>query len=83
VQAYKIIGCAGIVRFDFMLDLDNGALYFNELNPLPGSLAHYLWAKSSPNLLYTEMLDIAIEGALVRHENKRMLRTNEGFKALT
>jgi len=84
LKAFDILGCAGIVRFDFMIDLDkgDGELYFNELNPLPGSLANYLWAKSSPNLLYSEMLDVAIEGSLRRFESKRSFKNDEGFRAL-
>jgi D-alanine-D-alanine ligase len=81
-KAFQILGCSGVVRFDFMMDLESGGIYFNELNPLPGSLAHYLWAKSEPGLLYTEMLDICIEVALRNHERKQALRRDEGFRAL-
>ncbi len=82
LQAYSLLNCAGVLRFDFMLDLDASELYFNELNPLPGSMAHYLWAKSKPPLLYTQMLNIMIEGALRRKELNAGLRRDLGFRAL-
>jgi D-alanine-D-alanine ligase len=82
LEAYRILGCAGVVRFDFMVDTDSDLLYFNELNPLPGSMAHYLWAKSRPPLLYTEMLNMTIENALQRKEQQSGLKRDLGFKAL-
>jgi D-alanine-D-alanine ligase len=83
IEAYRIMGCAGVVRFDFMVDLDTNQLYFNELNPLPGSMAHYLWVKSKPPVLYTEMLTRIIEGAVHRKELSSGLKRDLGFRALT
>lgn len=82
ITAFKALQCAGCVRFDFMLNLATQQLYFNELNPLPGSLAHYLWAKSKPAVLYTEMLTRMIEAAVQRKEVQRGLKRDLGFKAL-
>lgn len=80
--AAKMLQTGGVCRFDFMIDLDLGQLYFNELNPIPGSLANYLWAKSKPNFLYTEILTIMIESAERRFSAKQRLRRDEGFRAL-
>lgn len=81
-KAFIRIGCAGVVRIDFMLDLDSGQLYFNELNTIPGSLAFYLWEKSKPRLLYPELLSHLIERAKHRKSqalcNQRLIE----FKAL-
>ena len=82
LKASNILRSAGSVRFDFMVDLDSDSIYFNELNPLPGSYAFYLWADSSPSLLYTEMLDVAVKGALRRHAEKQSLKRDEGLRAL-
>ncbi len=38
---YRILKCKGVVRIDFIYSL--GVLYFNEINPIPGSMAYYLW----------------------------------------
>ena len=43
VKAFQALGCNGVARIDFMIDEDNGELYFNEINTIPGSLAFYLW----------------------------------------
>jgi D-alanine-D-alanine ligase len=81
-KAFKLLGCAGVVRFDFMVDLDKGELYFNELNPMPGSLAFYLWEKSNPPILFTDLLDRMIDGAEKRSAEKKLLKRDLGFKVL-
>jgi len=82
LKAFKLLGCSGIVRFDFMIDTSNGNLYFNELNPLPGSFAYYLWAKSKPPFLYTEALSRIITHAENMAGEKHALQKDTGFKAL-
>lgn len=82
LDSYGILGCAGVVRFDFIYDLDAEELYFNELNPLPGSMAFYLWEKTNPPVLYPEMLTRIIAGAEKRRELRRGLRRDLGFRAL-
>jgi D-alanine-D-alanine ligase len=81
-EAYTALGCSGIVRFDFMVDLSKGELYFNELNPIPGSLSFYLWEKSHPPRLFSDILDRVIEGAERRYRSKKELKRDLGFKAL-
>lgn len=39
---YKACKCKGVVRIDFIQDKE-GKIYFNEINPIPGSMAFYLW----------------------------------------
>lgn len=65
-KAYETLGCHGVVRMDFLFDLKDNTLYFNELNPLPGSLSYYLWQEGEQPLLYTELLDLLLEEALDR-----------------
>ena len=81
-RAYSILGCGGAVRFDFMHDNQTGQLFFNELNPLPGSFSYYLWAESKPRLLYTEELDEIILSAIRRRGIEVGLEKDVGFKAL-
>lgn len=82
LKAFKVLGCAGVVRFDFMCDKRTGRVYFNELNPQPGSFSFYLWEKSQPPLLYTEELTAVIERALERRKQRAAVERNLGFKAL-
>jgi len=81
-ESYEILQCSGVVRFDFMVDLDSGELYFNELNPIPGSLSFYLWDRSNPALLLSDVLDRIISGSLARYSEKKQLKRDFGFKAL-
>lgn len=82
IRAYTLLGCAGVVRFDFMHDNLTGQLFFNELNPLPGSLAFYLWVESTPRLLYTEVLDEIITASIRRKGVEVGLEKEIGFRAL-
>lgn len=82
VRSFTALGCAGVARIDFILDLEAKQLYFNEINPLPGSLANYLWVKSAPPLLFTDLLTLCIERAIKRDKTKRALSHDVGFKAL-
>lgn len=82
LEAYRVLGCSGVARFDFMIDTESDQPYFNELNPLPGSMAYYLWDKSTPPLLYTEMLTRIIEGAIERAESRTGVQRDLGFRAL-
>jgi len=82
LKSYQLLNCSGICRFDFIHDLNHNKLYFNELNPLPGSFSYYLWEKNSPPVLYTELIDQMIRTAEERNAQKLGLETNFGFKAL-
>lgn len=64
VKSFKTLGCNGVSRIDFMIDEDNGKLYFNEINTIPGSLAFYLW--EPVGVPYKELLDRMIQLALKR-----------------
>lgn len=82
VRSFKALGCAGVARIDFMLDLSEGKLYFNEINTLPGSLAFYLWMNSKPPVFYTDMLTRIIERGESRQQARQGLLSEIGFKAL-
>jgi D-alanine-D-alanine ligase len=82
LKAFQALGCSGVVRFDFIVDLSTGALYFNELNPIPGSLSFYLWEKSTPPLLYTELINELLQQAVKRRRMKLSLQQTLDFKAL-
>ena len=82
LKAYRYIGCSGVARIDFMVDLDNNAIFFNEINTLPGSLAFYLWAHSNPCLLYTDLIDALIDQALHRKAARLSVKRGIGFAAL-
>ncbi len=82
VKAFQALGCSGVGRFDFIYDLECKKIYFNELNPIPGSLAFYLWEKGNPPLLYTDVIERMIEQAINRKAERMTLQRDIGFKAL-
>lgn len=82
LNAYQILGASGIVRFDFMIDSEHNQLYFNELNPIPGSMAFYLWIESQPLALYTDNINGLIHDALQRKSEQLSLEKSIEFRAL-
>jgi D-alanine-D-alanine ligase len=50
MRAYKLIGCSGIARVDFLYDTKAQTYYANEVNTLPGTLYHHLWKASGVEL---------------------------------
>lgn len=64
VKAFRALGCAGVSRIDFMIDMDTDKVYLNEINTIPGSLSFYLW--EPVGVPYKQLLDRMIELALKR-----------------
>jgi D-alanine-D-alanine ligase len=77
VKAFKAIDCAGLGRVDFLMDKDDGRLYINEINTIPGftriSMYPKLWETSG--ISYPELLDKLVALALERHKVKSNLKT--------
>ncbi len=82
LDAFKAIGCSGQARLDFMIDTSKDQIYFNEINPIPGSLAFYLWDRLDPPLLYTQSIDQMIARAFEKKAMKLSLKDHIGFRAL-
>jgi D-alanine-D-alanine ligase len=68
VKIFKMFGCAGIARIDFLYDKKSRIIYANEINPLPGTLYHHLWEKSGVKL--DELIENLIQFAIERHKEK-------------
>ncbi len=65
VDAFRYLGCNGVTRIDFMIDMSNDKIYINEINTIPGSLAFYLWEPKG--VKYKELLERLIQLALKRY----------------
>ena len=64
VKTFRVLGCNGVSRIDFMIDRDTDQVYVSEFNPIPGSLAFYLFeAVGKP---YAVLLDDMVRLALKR-----------------
>ncbi len=71
VKSFKLLGCNGVARIDFMIDEENGKLYFNEINTIPGSLSFYLW--EPVGIPYKELLTRMIDLCLKRSRQEESL----------
>ncbi|MBE6870465.1 MAG: D-alanine--D-alanine ligase [Ruminococcaceae bacterium] len=71
VKAFKVLGCNGVARIDFLLDGSNGHIYINEINTIPGSLSFYLWEPLG--IKYPQLIDKLISLALKRQREKASL----------
>ena len=74
VLAFHAIGACGCSRVDFLMDGQTGALYVNEINTIPGSLAFYLWEQSG--LSFSGLMDELVRLALKRQRQKALLHTS-------
>ena len=81
-RSFSLLGCSGVARLDFIVDLVTNKLYFNELNAFPGSCAFYLWARSKPRVLYTQLIEDMINAALGRFATNAALDRDIGLRAL-
>jgi D-alanine-D-alanine ligase len=70
-KAFRASRAKGMVRIDFMLD-KGGALYLTEINPIPGSMAFYLWEASG--IPFKEQITDLIEQAVRDAETARGTR---------
>lgn len=84
VAVFSVLGCEGISRIDFLIDVDSNTLYFNEINTLPGSLAFYLWSAAPHHWTITDLLARLIRRAERLRAMKRGLerRPPEELKLL-
>lgn len=70
-QTFKALNCNGVVRIDFIIDIDTNKIYVNEINTIPGSLAFYLW--EATGMKYKELLSKLIELSLDRQREENNL----------
>lgn len=70
-EVFKVLGCSGFARVDFLVDKKTGKVYVNEINTIPGALSFYLWEASGK--AFEEQLDKAISIALRRYKERENL----------
>lgn len=78
LAAYQAVGCGGIARVDILIDYKKEAVYFNEINPLPGSLYAHNWQrKGISNVeLVERLVDLAQERAAAKKQLETAFSTN-------
>ena len=78
LQVFRLLGCAGVARIDFMMDEADGAVYFNEINTIPGSFSFYLWEPAGISFgeLVHRMIELAFESHRARNRRIRTYDVN-------
>jgi D-alanine-D-alanine ligase len=77
-DVYKVTGCEGIARIDLLIDAKSKKVYFNEINPLPGSLYNHNWRASGvSNIeLVTNLIRLAEERWTAKQKLATTFTTN-------
>lgn len=77
-KAYRAIGCKGIARVDLLIDSKTKTVYFNEINPMPGSLYAHNWRESGIATvdLVTKLVDLAEQSWVDKQETTTAFSTN-------
>jgi D-alanine-D-alanine ligase len=77
-NVYRSLGCTGIARVDLLIDGKTKKIYFNEVNPLPGSLYAHNWRSAgiSSVELVKRLVGYAQERGAVRTKLATTFDTN-------
>lgn len=67
-KVFKIVGCSGVARLDFLVNQKTSQFYFNEINTIPGSFSFYLWKESG--ISFRKLLEELIRIAEIKHTEK-------------
>ncbi|MGB2712260.1 MAG: D-alanine--D-alanine ligase family protein [Conexibacter sp.] len=73
IEAFLHMGCAGLARADFFVDVEGGTVLVNELNTMPGFTETSVYGKlfAASGIPYEQVLDRLVELALARHARER------------
>lgn len=66
---YKLFGCSGIARVDFLYNKGTKKWFANEINTLPGTLYHHLWKKTG--IEFGDLLERLIAYGQERHNTRK------------
>lgn len=72
---FVTLKCKGMARVDCFVNDENGEIYFNEINTLPGFTSISMYAKmwQASGLSYTALLDHLIKSAMKHHQCRQQL----------
>ena len=60
---------SGVIRIDYLYDVEEEVLYLNEINAIPGSLSYYLY---EPDLSFPNLIDNLVKVALKEYYRKSL-----------
>lgn len=71
IQTFKALGASGVCRIDFLMNAETQAVYVNEINTIPGSLAFYLWQDTGVD--FTELMTRLVKQAIARQRRREKM----------
>ena len=71
VETFKVLGCRGVSRIDFLVDNDTNEVFVNEINTIPGALSYYLWEATGTS--FEKEIDELVSLALKRQREREDL----------
>jgi len=77
VETFRCLELAGMTRVDFFLDKNDGTLYVNEVNTIPGFTAISMYPKmwEAAGISQKELVSRLIDFAIERRASRRRLKT--------
>jgi D-alanine-D-alanine ligase len=73
IAVYQALGCSGFARVDMLIDSKTNEVYFNEVNPMPGSLYAHNWNRAGVSNM--ELVQKLVALAKERHTQRQALNT--------
>jgi D-alanine-D-alanine ligase len=74
LEVYRTLGCSGTARVDMLIDSKAETIYFNEVNPLPGSLYAHNW--NAAGISNVELVERLLQLARERFRERSSLTTS-------
>jgi D-alanine-D-alanine ligase len=70
---FERVSGTGAPRLDFLSNATTSEVWFNEANPLPGSVGYFLWeAAPTKPVLFSALLDALIKEARTLHAGAQL-----------
>ncbi|MDH5722006.1 MAG: D-alanine--D-alanine ligase [Alphaproteobacteria bacterium] len=66
---FEALDGTGAPRIDFIGNRKTGEIWMNEVNPLPGSFAYFLWEAAADSVLFTDLMTSLIEEAFAQNRS--------------
>lgn len=81
-ETFRVLSCHGVSRVDVIMDADNGEIYVNEINTIPGSLSFYLW--EATGISFDKLMDRLVKLALKRkrEQSKKTISYDQNIFAM-
>lgn len=70
-ETFRVLGCRGVSRIDFLIDNDTNEIYVNEINTIPGALSFYLW--EATGIKFEEEINKMVDLAFKRERDRKGL----------